>query len=456
MPVEAMSPRDSLIANGSLAAQARVMMPTPKSEKSTGHSCRVSRCGCVAPDGMRNRSPRSHARFCPFRCEQTTPTHDQAQAADHQLPPPPTPAFAFGRKRANSRNRITTIAPTSENDAQAGEAAFRSKAPAFLDTQECNVAADELNDVGQPQPSPSTNELTDSLLGKTEDLLRRMVELGVDAIKTPKGWKDLKIDESVLTSPEDDCSEKAESCSQDGDKTDEEATETKRDIVEVPIELWKIMEEKFQGAITTDMNDSEKIAALRKLQDTIANECQNSKKFRKNALRDNVYDDMLLRKNASRDDVFDDMLASRSSLATSTDCPGTDLENESNSSSDGVASGVPAPRKDHVSRPVRAASPARLISQPLGNALLPRFKPATIHVRRRQSSPLGIRVLSPSPRSVGARASFGWCSPRDTLTSTTVSQTVNVTTSIQRTIGNPLSVTTNVQTSTRVDVSVRM
>jgi hypothetical protein len=291
-----------------------------------------------------------------------------------------------------------------------------------------------------------------------------MSELGVDSIKTPNGWKELKIDDSKDTSSEGDCSEKAEWWAQDDDKVYQDAMETKPDMVEVPIELWKIMEEKFQDAITTDLNDSEKLAALKKLQDTIANEWQSSHK---------------LRRNSFRDDIYDDMLASRTSLATSTDCPGTDLENESNSSSEvvdgmqGVASGVPRPSKDHVSRPVRATSPAKsparltsqahatspaglTVAQPLGNGLLPRFKPATFHVRRRQSSPLGIRVLSPSPRSIGARASFGWCTPRDTLTSTTVSQSVNVTTSIQSTVGNSLSVTTNVQTSTRVDVSVRM
>jgi hypothetical protein len=371
----------------------------------------------------------------------------------------------FGRARDSSRSRSVVTAPTTQNGAHAGEAQFRSKAPASLDTQECDVASDGSLHVVQPQSSPSANELTDTLLGKTEDLLRRMSELGLDTIKTPDGLKDIKIDDIKDTASEDDCSEKVECLSQDDEQTDQDVIENNRDTVEVPIELWTMMQEKFQDAITAESNcanEMQRLLALQRLQDTIANEWKSPN---------------MLRKKNSRGKVYDDMLASRSSLATSTDCPGTDTENESNSSSEvvddlrGVAIGAPRSSKDHVSRSVRATSPARLtVTQPLGNGLSPLFKPAAIHVLRRQSSPLGIRVLSPSPIRVGPRATVGWSSPRntlprttggwssprDTLTSTTVSQTVNVTTSIQSSGGSPLSVTTNVQTSTRVDVSARI
>jgi len=491
MPAEVMSPKNTSMAEESLAAKARVMIPTPKNNTPSKHSCRVSRCGCVAPDGIGNRSPRYHARFCPYRCDETRPANDEAQAVDDQIPfgrdrsgsrnkiavrvpttqsdaqlppPPPPPMPLFGRARGNSRSRSVVTAPTTQNGAHAGEAQFRSKAPASLDTHECDVAFDAPLDVVQPQPSPSANELTDTLLGKTEDLLRRLSELGLDAIKTPNGLKDIKIDEIKDTASEDDCSEKVECVSQDDEQTDQDVIENKRDTVEVPIELWKMMQEKFKDAITTESNcanEMQRLVALQRLQDTIANEWQSRNMLRKN----------------SRGQVYDDMLASTSSLAPSTDCPGTDTENESNSSSEvadnlrGVAIGAPRSSKDHVSRSVRATSPARLtVTQPLRNVLSPHFKPAAIHVLRRQSSPLGLRVLSPSPRRVGPRATagwssprdmlpratVGWSSPRDTLTSTTVSQTVNVTTSIQSSGGSPLSVTTNVQTSTRVDFSARI
>jgi len=426
MPIENASPKDALIAKDSLAAQARVMMPAaPKNEQSTQHSCRVSRCGCVAPDDLMSKPLQSSTKVGPLGWDQGSPKNclsprspqSKASSAKRSVDKVDKEYNIFGKHRAKSPGRIS---PTMATDApKAKEAAFRSKAPACLDTPECYI--DDIGSNDQIQPSPSATELTESVLGKTEDLIRRLSELGLDSIsEPPHAVKDNVNDAIKEKLSEDGNSDKSEWWSQeDDDAGDESEEELKHETVEVPLKLWKMME---------------------KFQDVLANE---------------QFQDVR-QKFVVQDKVHDDMLVSRTSVASSdsTDCPGTDLENVSNSSSEAaeyiqaVTYGSARSGKVELPRAVRA--------HPLGNGLS-RYPAGTILVRHRQSSPIrGIRVLSPTLRRLEAKTSFGWCTPRDTLNSTTVSQTFNVTTSVQSTMGSTLSVTTNLHTSTRIDVSVHM
>merc|ERR1739838_771039 len=96
-----------------------------------------------------------------------------------------------------------------------------------------------------------------------------------------------------------------------------------------------------------------------------------------------------------RDKVSDGMQASTISLASlaSTDCPGTDLENMSSSSSD-AADCVPRSCKLQLPRCVQAATPPRVAIPPPVASGLSLLAPATVHVRHRKSLPAGFQVLS--------------------------------------------------------------
>jgi hypothetical protein len=229
-----------------------------------------------------------------------------------------------------------------------------------------------------------------------------MKELGLDAISEPAHDNDHASDTTNTARSEDEKSDNSDYWSPD--EVDEEL---KPDTVRVPLELWKAME---------------------KFQDMVVNERL---------------------KTPGRDKVYDDRISLAS--VASTDCPGTDFENMSNSSSDAADC---ATRSGKLQLPgfVQAAPPPRVaIAQPVASGLS-LLAPATVHVLHRQSLPVGVRVLSPAPLP---RASFGCLSPRESLSSTTVSHSVNVKTSIS-TGGNSISVTTNVQTSTKIDLSVYM